>query len=186
MYILASVVPSSTSSIIVCVVSSLITITWHQGLGSKKVAISNMNKWDCMYVHCSQMCEICCQNWDSEPQIVQIYFEQPFEYHDAWDNLNFNAENMFDTQKQVLSKLQAEGIELLIYQALDVFNGFHCLRTNKFQDCWQNLERHQFPVLKNVCVPPTTKFWPKVPPKKRVIAKKLDLRQKCVIKYRLF
>ena len=36
------------------------------------------------------------------------------------------------------------------------------------------------PVLKNVFVPPGIKFEQKVPPKKRVIATKLNLRQKCV------
>ena len=36
------------------------------------------------------------------------------------------------------------------------------------------------PVLKNVFVPPPTKFSPKVPPRTRVIATKLISRQKCV------
>ena len=34
--------------------------------------------------------------------------------------------------------------------------------------------------IKNILVPPITKFWPKVPPRKRLMATKLNLRQKCV------
>ena len=39
----------------------------------------------------------------------------------------------------------------------------------------RHLTEFQVPVLLNVFVPPTTKCWPKVPPKKRVIASKLNL-----------